>query len=98
MVNAHKPATLQDAMDNTRYIQDVSPKTRCQPNINFPSKFKDKIHFQKGPSGNFKRDNFYKDHGELRRKKLCFSCQDNGFPTTNVIRGNNIILKKNYEC
>ena len=74
MFKVHETSTLQDTMDKTWDIQDVIPKTRFPLKSNFPSKFKDNIHFQKGPSGNFKRDNFYKDHGELRRKKLCFSC------------------------
>ena len=27
------------------------------------------------PSRNFRRDNFSKDRDELRRRKLCFTCQ-----------------------
>ena len=59
LVKPHQPSTLQDAMDNTQDLQDVIPKTRSPPKSNFPSIFKDKIHFQKCSSGDFNKDKFY---------------------------------------
>ena len=53
-------------MDKTRYIQDVIPKTKFTPKNNFPAKFKDKRPFQKGPNGNFNKDNFSKDRYEAK--------------------------------
>ena len=87
MVKAHHPSTSQDSMDKTQYLQDDIPKTIFPPKSNFPAKFKDERPFQKGPSGNLMRDNFSKDRDELRRKKLCFSCQQPWVPGHKCAKG-----------
>ena len=39
LVKAHKPATLKEAMNLTRDLQNVLPRTKYPPKPNFPSKF-----------------------------------------------------------
>ena len=39
-VKSHKLATLKDAMNLTRDLQNVLPRTKYPPKTNFPSKFK----------------------------------------------------------
>ena len=41
LVKSHKLATLKDAMDFTRDLENVFPRTKYPPNPNFPSKFKE---------------------------------------------------------
>ena len=40
-VKYHKPAILKDAMNLTRDLQNVFPRTKYPPKPNFPSKFKE---------------------------------------------------------
>ena len=41
ILKSHKPATLKDAMNLTRDLQNVLPRTKYPPKRNFPSKFKE---------------------------------------------------------
>ena len=41
LVKSHNPATLKDAMNLTRDLQNVLPRTKYPINPNFPSKFKE---------------------------------------------------------
>jgi hypothetical protein len=73
-VKAYKPTTLQDAISRTRDLQDAVPKSRFPPKPTFPIKDKDKKPFQKDWP---RKDRMDEDtRRELRRKKLCFSCQE----------------------
>ena len=73
-MKAYKPLTLQDTISRTRDLKDSVPKSRFLVNTNFPRKDKDKKHFeQEWPEKNWVDDNTRK---ELRRKKLCFTCQE----------------------
>ena len=73
MVKSHNPTTLKDAINLTRDLQNVFPKTRYSPKPDFPSKLKE----GRKP---WKNDSFLKDKNEGPRKeelkinKLCFTC------------------------
>ena len=41
LVKFHKPTTLKDAMNLTRDLQNVLPRTKYPPKKNFPSKIKE---------------------------------------------------------
>ena len=41
IVKSHKTTTLKDAMNLTRDLQNVFPRTKYPPKPNFPSKFKE---------------------------------------------------------
>ena len=41
LVKSHKPIALKDAMNLTRYLQNVLPRTKYPPKPNFPYKFKE---------------------------------------------------------
>ena len=47
LVKSHKPSTLKDAMNLTKDLQNVLPRTKYPPKTNLPSKFKEgKKHLQ----------------------------------------------------
>ena len=74
LVKAHKLATSKDAVNLTRDLQNVLPRTKYPPKPNFPSKFKkSKKPWQKDSSTKENKGGPSKE--ELRRKKLCFICQ-----------------------
>ena len=79
LVKAHKPTTLKDAMNLTRDLKNLFPRTKYPPNPNFPYKFKE----GKKP---WKNDFFAKENKggpikeELWKKKLCFTCQQPWVP------------------
>jgi hypothetical protein len=77
-VKAYKPTTLQDAVSRTRDMQDVVPKSRFPPKPTFPQKSKETKPFLRDWAGNPKLDE--ETRKELRRKKLCFSCQESWVP------------------
>ena len=68
-VKSYKPTTLADAISRTRDLPDAVPKNRYPPRINFPIKDKERKPFQKEWMDNDTRQ-------DLRRKKLCFTCQE----------------------
>ena len=74
LMKTHEPATLKDAMNLTRDLQNVLPKIKYPPKPNFPSKFKE----GRNP---WKNEYFFKENKggpskeELKRNKLCFTCQ-----------------------
>ena len=73
-VKSYRLTTLADAINGTRDLQDAVPKNRFPPRTNFPIKDKERKPFKKDwPKkewmGNDTRQN-------LRRKKLCFTCQE----------------------
>ena len=74
LVKAHKPATLNDVINLTRDPHNVLSKIRYPPKPNFPSKLKE----GRKP---WQKDSFVKENKEwpskeeLKRNKLCFTCQ-----------------------
>ena len=73
-VKAYKPPTLQDAISRARDLQDSVPKNRFPLKTNFPVRDKDKKPFQQDvPKKTWLDEDTRKD---LRRKKLCFTCQE----------------------
>ena len=79
LVKSHKPTTLKDAMNLTRDLQNVLPRTRFPPKTN--SKFEkkpwkkyapDKKPWQRDSYKNNKKEGLKRD--ELQRNKLCFTC------------------------
>ena len=77
-MKAYKPFTLQDAISRTQDLQDSVPKNRFQVKTNFPMKDKDKKPFlQECPKKNWVDDDTRK---QLRRKKVCFICQEPWIP------------------
>ena len=77
-VKAYKPVTLQDAIGRARDLQDAVPKNRFPPKPAFPPKGKDTRPPQRDWMGKPKLDDDMRQ--ELRRKKLCFSCQEPWVP------------------
>jgi hypothetical protein len=77
-VKAYKPTTLQDAVSRTRDMQDVVPKSKFPLKPTFPQKSKETKPFQRDWAGKPKLDE--ETRKELRRKKLCFSCQESWVP------------------
>ena len=77
-VKAYKPVTFQDAIGRARDLQDAVPKNRFPPKPIFPPKGKDTRPLQKDWTGKPKLDD--DTRRELRRKKLCFSCQEPWVP------------------
>ena len=57
LVKSHNPTTLKDAINLTRDLHNVFPKTRYSPKPDFPSKLKE----GRKP---WKRDSFVKDNKE----------------------------------
>ena len=77
-VKAYKPSTLQDAINITRDLQDSVPKNRFPLKTNFPVKYTDKRPFQQEwPNKTWLDDDTRK---YLRRKKLCFTCEEPWVP------------------
>ena len=73
-MKSHKSVALKDAMNLTRDLHNLFPRTKYPPKTNLPSKFKE----GKKPS---ERDLSAKENKggpikqELRGKNLCFTCQ-----------------------
>ena len=77
-VKAYKPPTLQDAISRAKGLQDSVPKNRFPLKTNFPVRDKDKKPFQQEfPKKTWLDEDTRKD---LRRKKLCFTCQEPWVP------------------
>ena len=87
LVKAYRPTTLQEAVSRTRDLQDAIPRTKYPPRPSLPHKFQN----QKPPVIKFptpgKKDYSYKDRDELRRKKLCFSYQEQWDPGHKCVKG-----------
>ena len=79
LVKSHKLATLKGAMNLTRELQNVFPRTKYAPKPNFPSKFNE------GKKA-WKKESYNKENKggpikeELRIKNLCFRCQQPWVP------------------
>jgi len=63
LMKSHKPSTLKDAMNLTRDLQNVFPRTKYPPKPNFPSKFKEREKPWKNES--FSKEN---EGGQRKRK------------------------------
>jgi hypothetical protein len=93
-VKAYKPTTLQDAVGRARDLQESVPKTKFTPRPDFPTKLDDRTPPQRDGTGHQQRDwagqpqrdwtgrNRMDDatRQDLRRRKLCFSCQEPWVP------------------
>jgi len=93
-VKAYKPTSLQDAVSRARDLQESISKPKFTPRPNFPTKFNDRGPPQRDGTGQQQRDwagqpqrdwtgrNRMDDatRQDLRRKKLCFSCQEPWVP------------------
>ena len=77
-VKAYRPTTLADAINRTRDLHDAVPKNRFPPRTNFPIKDKERKPFQKEWPKKEWMDNDTRQ--ELRRKNLCFTCQEPWVP------------------
>ena len=76
LVKAYRSSTFQDALNITRDLQYIIPRTGFPPRSNALAQFKNqRPPPMKSPSGNFRGDNFSRDRDELMRIKLCFTCQ-----------------------
>ena len=75
-MKSYKPLTLQDAISRARDLQDSVPKNKFPLKTNFPVRDKERKPFQQDvPKKTWLDEDTRKD---LRRKKLCFTCQDSG--------------------
>eukprot|EP00253_Pinus_taeda_P027576 PITA_27576 len=77
LVRSTRPATLQDAINRTRDLQDVLPRTRTPypQRQTFQSKGRDvRIRPPKGNPGQVQLDDDARR--ELKKKRLCFTCQE----------------------
>jgi hypothetical protein len=93
-VKAYKSTSLQDAVSKARDLQESVPKPKFTPRPNFPTKFDDKTPPSRDGTGHQQRDwagQPQKDwtgrsrmddatRQDLRRRKLCFSCQEPWVP------------------
>ena len=69
---------LTDAINRTRDLEDLFLKNKFLPKPTFPNKDKEKKPFQQEwPKKNWMDDD---TRNELRRKKLCFTCQEPWIP------------------
>ena len=97
-MKAYKPSTSQDAISRTRHLQDLVPKNKFLVKKNFPIIDKDKKPFlQECPKKNWVDDDPRK---ELRRKKLCFTCQEPWIPghkCAGKVKGHYIEVYSNSE-
>ena len=81
LVKSTKPTTLQDYVERARDIQDALPREKapCHQNPTFPSKGK----YVKAPLSKESQNkvNLSDDvRKDLRRRKLCFTCQESWAP------------------
>ena len=76
LVKAYRPSTLQEALNRTRDLQYVILRKGLPPTLHSPDQFKNQRPPMKIPTGKFKRDNFSRDQDKIRRRKLCFTCQE----------------------
>ena len=77
-VKAYKTLTLQDAISRARDLQDSIPKNKFPLKTNFLVRDKDRKPFQQDvPKKTWLDEDTKKD---LRRKKLCFTCQEPWVP------------------
>ena len=86
-VKYYRPTTLQEVVSRTRDLQDAILSTKYPPRPSIPLKLYNQI----PPVRNFpvpgKKYYSYKDQDELRRKKLCFSCQEPWVPGHKCVKG-----------
>ena len=81
-VKAYQPLTLQHAISRARDLRDSVPKNKFPLKTNFLVRDKDKKRFQQDvPKKTWLDEDTRKD---LRRKKLCFTCQEPGYQDTGV--------------
>ena len=73
-VKYYRPTTLADSINRTRDLQDVVRKNRFPPRTNVPIKAKDR---KPWPKKEWMDNDTQQD---LRRKKLCFTCQEPWVP------------------
>ena len=78
---------MQEAVSGNRDLYDAIPRTKYPPKPPMPHKFQN----PKNPMRKFlapgKKDYSYKDRDELRRTKLCFSCQEPSAPSHKCVKG-----------
>ena len=72
-VKVYKPTSLQDAISRDRDMQDSVPKIRFWPEPTFTPRTKDIRQTQRDWVSKPKLDE--ETRRELRKNKLCFSCQ-----------------------
>ena len=77
-VKSYSPTTLADAIRQTRDLQDAVPKVRLPPKTNFPIEDEERKLVQKEWPKKEWMDNDTRQ--DLRRKKLCFTCQEPWIP------------------
>ena len=82
---AYQPATLQDAINRARDMQDAVPKNRFLPKFYIPQKGKEIKQQQQEPFGKGKLDD--ETRKDLRRRRLCFSCQQPWAPGHRCTKG-----------
>ena len=73
-VRAYQPTTLQDAINHARDMQDAVPNNRFLPKFSIPQKGKEVKQQQQEPFSKGKLDD--ETRRDLRRRRLCFSCQE----------------------
>ena len=83
-MKSYKPITLQDVIRKARDMQDSIPKTKFSPKLFVPTKEKEVKPPQRDWVGRNKMDHATRQ--ELRKKKLCFSCQEPWVPGHRCIR------------
>ena len=77
-VKSYRPTTLADAVRRTRDIQDAVPKIRLPPKTNSPIEDEERKPIQKEWPMKEWMDNDTRH--DLRRQKLCFTCQEPWVP------------------
>ena len=81
LVKSNKPYTLHDSIERARYLQDSLPKTKpnFQHKPSFPSKGKEE---KAAPSKERSYKETFDDEvwRDLRKTKLCFTCQEPWVP------------------
>ena len=87
LVKAYRPTTLQEAMSRTRDLQDAIPRTNYPTRPPMPHNFQNQKPLMRNFPAPGKKDYSYKDREELRRKKLCFSCQESWAPGHKCVKG-----------
>ena len=73
-VKSYRPTTLEDAISRTRALQDDVPKNRFPLRTNVPIKDKER---KPWPKKEWMDNDTQQD---LRRKKLCLTCQEPWIP------------------
>ena len=94
LVKSSRPATLQDAVGRTRVLQEALPRTRAPfpQRPAFQPKGKDaRVPPQKGNQGRGPLDN--DTLRDLRRRKLCFTCQEPWAPSHRCATGKALYIE-----